>query len=431
MIRNAGSPPAEAALAPSGLARIVQDKAAWINTADAVAILIAVALPVSTSAVEILAGVFVAALLPTIDGKALVRLLKRPVCFLPLALFGLAVIGMIWSDASWTARFGSMRSVMKLIMLPLLLYHFTRSARGSYVFIAFLAASVFVMLWSFVVTVEPQLAFKRANSTYGVPVKDYIDQSQEFALCLFAALGRAVFLVRSGRWPLAVLLVLAACGFLASLAFVTIARTAFVYMPVMLLVLALFCFSWRVAFGLVAAAAIVGVALWVVSPNLQAKVNSIFAEYNQYEGADAVNSVGLRLEFWRKSLKFISEAPIIGHGTGSTRGLFERDAMNQRLVHAEVISNPHNQTLNVAVQWGIVGVVLLYALWLFHLLLFRGESFAAWIGTLVVVQNVVSSLFNSHLFDFHEGWMYVLGVGVAGGMVLQQAMRNVQPSGAA
>jgi hypothetical protein len=28
-------------------------------------------------------------------------------------------------------------------------------------------------------------------------------------------------------------------------------------------------------------------------------------------------------------------------------------------------------------------------------------------------------LFNSHLFDFHEGWMYVLGVGVAGGMILR------------
>jgi O-antigen ligase len=38
---------------------------------------------------------------------------------------------------------------------------------------------------------------------------------------------------------------------------------------------------------------------------------------------------------------------------------------------------------------------------------------------LVVVQNIFTSLFNSHLFDFHEGWMYVLGVGVAGGMVLR------------
>jgi O-antigen ligase len=42
----------------------------------------------------------------------------------------------------------------------------------------------------------------------------------------------------------------------------------------------------------------------------------------------------------------------------------------------------------------------------------------------VVVQNIFTSLFNSHLFDFHEGWMYVLGVGVAGGMVLKTASRE-------
>ena len=38
---------------------------------------------------------------------------------------------------------------------------------------------------------------------------------------------------------------------------------------------------------------------------------------------------------------------------------------------------------------------------------------------MVVLQNFFTSLFNSHLFDFHEGWMYVLGVGVTGGMVLR------------
>jgi hypothetical protein len=40
----------------------------------------------------------------------------------------------------------------------------------------------------------------------------------------------------------------------------------------------------------------------------------------------------------------------------------------------------------------------------------------AWIGLAVVVQNVFSSLLNSHVFDLHEGWLYVLGVGVAGGV---------------
>jgi O-antigen ligase len=29
-------------------------------------------------------------------------------------------------------------------------------------------------------------------------------------------------------------------------------------------------------------------------------------------------------------------------------------------------------------------------------------------------------LFNSHLFDFGQGWLYVFGVGIIGGMVLRR-----------
>ena len=75
--------------------------------------------------------------------------------------------------------------------------------------------------------------------------------------------------------------------------------------------------------------------------------------------------------------------------------------------------------MNVAVQWGALGILVLYSMWIVHLLLFRGSDLGSSIGLLVVIQNVMSSLFNSHLFDFHEGWMYVLGVGVAGGMVMK------------
>ncbi len=80
-------------------------------------------------------------------------------------------------------------------------------------------------------------------------------------------------------------------------------------------------------------------------------------------------------------------------------------------------------------QWGVLGIVVLYATWWLHLLLFRGEGLATWIGLLVVVQNIFTSLFNSHLFDFHQGWMYVLGVGVAGGMVLRARRDDAARSG--
>jgi O-antigen ligase len=159
---------------------------------------------------------------------------------------------------------------------------------------------------------------------------------------------------------------------------------------------------------------------WGASPQLRRTTDTFSSDYQLYKEQNAATSIGLRLEFWRKSLRFFAEAPVIGHGTGSTRKLFEQAVVGTEAVASgQVIGNPHNQTLNVAVQWGVVGIAILYGVWLVHLLMFRGEGLIVWIGLMVVLQNILSSLFNSHLFDFHEGWMYVLGVGVAGGMVLR------------
>jgi O-antigen ligase len=73
----------------------------------------------------------------------------------------------------------------------------------------------------------------------------------------------------------------------------------------------------------------------------------------------------------------------------------------------------------VAIQLGLAGAAVLIAMWIAHFWLFTGNTLSDWIGMVVVVQNVISSLFNSSLFDFSEGWLYVFGVGVIGGMVLR------------
>src|ERR1017187_4337806 len=100
--------------------------------------------------------------------------------------------------------------------------------------------------------------------------------------------------------------------------------------------------------------------------------------------------------------------------------LFTKSAIGQTgAAAAAATTNPHNQTFAVAIQLGLIGAAVLWAMWIAHLLLFRGPGLAEWIGLVVVVQNIVGSLFNSHLFDFAQGWVYVFGVGVAGGMALK------------
>jgi O-antigen ligase len=188
---------------------------------------------------------------------------------------------------------------------------------------------------------------------------------------------------------------------------------------------------------IISAAVAVGLASWaipfgkmVATPHLAWTVKTFSRDYQRYEEENVATSIGERLTYWKQSLRFIADAPLVGHGTGSSKGLFEQAALGPDWVAgARVFPNPHNQTLNVAIQWGALGIAVLYATWLVHLLLFRGGGFASWIGLLVVVQNVGTSLFNSHLFDFHEGWMYVLGVGIAGGMVLKS--KGAERAGAA
>jgi TRAP-type C4-dicarboxylate transport system permease small subunit len=58
-------------------------------------------------------------------------------------------------------------------------------------------------------------------------------------------------------------------------------------------------------------------------------------------------------------------------------------------------------------------------MWTAHCLLFSRAGLMAWIGLAVVTQNIVGSLFNSHLMDFTQSWLYVFTVGVFGGTVLR------------
>jgi hypothetical protein len=419
----------------SGLSLVLsawRDPAARILNVDLVAVLLAILLPWSTSGAAMAAVLWVIALVPTLEAGAFLRSLKRPICVLPIAMFVLALVGTLWSHAPWAERLHAVGPTVKLLALPLLLYHFERSTRGIWVFIGFLASCMLLMVASCIAAFDPALSLKPYLSrgpylpVSGIVVKNYIDQSQEFALCAVALAYLVTTLLRTKRIGLAALLAAVAAAFLANMMFVVISRTALVTMPIMLAVFALLHLRLQTAMAALCAAALLAAVVWSVSPHLRITVSKFLADYQQTRVQGNISGMFSRLEYWRKSLRFFEDAPLVGHGTGSARGLFERAAAGQVGFQAEIVADPHNQTLNVAVQWGVIGAVVLYAMWWLHLLLFRGDDLANWIGLLVVVQNFLTSLFNSHLFDFHEGWMYVLGVGVAGGMTLRAGRGGVK-----
>ena len=75
---------------------------------------------------------------------------------MPIALFVLAVVGTLWSDAAWGVRLHAVSPTAKLLMLPVLFYHFERSERGIWVFIAFLVSCALLMVMSWIVAFDPE-----------------------------------------------------------------------------------------------------------------------------------------------------------------------------------------------------------------------------------------------------------------------------------
>src|SRR5262249_38430034 len=154
----------------------------------------------------------------------------------PVALFLLALVGTLWSDAAWGARLYAVGPTAKLLVLPFLFQHFQRSERGLWVFIAFLVSCALMVVMSWIVAFFPDLTLKKDVASHGIFVKNYIDQSQEFALCAVALAYPIVALARAGRVALAVLLCVLALAFVTNMAFVIVSRTALVTIPIMVAV---------------------------------------------------------------------------------------------------------------------------------------------------------------------------------------------------
>jgi O-antigen ligase len=395
----------------------------WLLCVDLYPALAAASLAWSTTAVSVFMALWIVAVLPTIRWQAFFESLRAPASFLPAAFFALAIAGLFWTEDSWPVAIQGLVPVLKLLAIPLLLYHYERSQRGHWVLVAFVASCVLLMGLSWVTYFA---GWKSSpDGIAGVPVRNYIDQSHEFALCLFVMAPLLLSFATNGHraWTFALAAIMS--GFYLDMRFVATSRTAFVYFPILLILFAVKYLNRRHAIYFLLFAAVVESGVLLSSPYLRDRVGRTVEDYKVDRDTSAAasngptstaTSNGLRLAYWRVSIRSISEAPVFGHGTGSTQQLFGREAEGKGGEWGNVIRNPHNQTLYVAIQWGVLGCLVLYAMWYFHLQLFRGSFFPAWIGLVIVVQNFISSLLNSHLFDFHEGWIYVLGVGVAGGM---------------
>ncbi len=301
------------------------DRARLGRIADWLSVAVAVSIPWSTSATSILLVLWLIVLIPTLKWSDLRSELLTAVGGLPVALFLLGAAGMLWADVSWHDRWGGLDGFVRLLVIPLLMVQFRRSDGGYSVLAGFLISCIALLIASFVVTVWPNLHPRPAGNE-GVPVKSYIVQSLEFTMCAAVLLDFAAAKARLRQWKIAAAFAVLALAFLGDIFFVTTGRTALVVIPVLVLLYGFRQSGWKGIFAAGAAGCIIAAVVWTASPYVRERVTGIYTESELYEQKNEPTPSGLRIDFWKQSLRFIASAPLFGHGTGSIVDQFERAA---------------------------------------------------------------------------------------------------------
>src|SRR5208283_4222688 len=207
------------------------DLQTFAQAADWLAVCVAVSLPWSTSATAILIMLWLVAVLPTLDVAMVRRELATAAGGLPVLLWVLAALGMLWADVAWFERIDGLGGYHRLLVIPLLLAQFRRSEHGPFALYGFLASATCLLAVSWGFALIPALATH--GKQYGVPVKDYVAQSGIFLVCAFGLIGAACEYWRERHWRIVLALLCLATFFLASIAFVVTSRTVVVVAPLL------------------------------------------------------------------------------------------------------------------------------------------------------------------------------------------------------
>ena len=244
-------------------------------------------------------------------------------------LWLLAAVGMLWAEVSWAERIHGLGG-----------FHRSADSLASGAVPAIRARRLGALWvfshqrWSYCSSVGPWcwLELKHgpvifistgywSGTALGKAVFSSYVRSVSCGLC---AMRYASATGRRALWPSRV-----SYFFLAYLVFVATSRAAIAVAPVLLVLLGWRRFGWKGVMTACITVPVLATALWATSPNLRGFFLISVQHARAYSANAADNSIGEHIEFLRKSLSFVREAPLIGHGTGSIADLFRRSAIGQ------------------------------------------------------------------------------------------------------
>lgn len=346
------------------------------------------------------------------SGQAVSRfkgVLARPLAYWGVAFLGVVLLGMLYASVPWHDRWTDFYKWRTILWFVVALAIFDEDCWKERLLVMFLVGTAVAVVGSFA-SAAGWVTFRRGPHEL---LRNSGTQGMAFAcaalICVWMTLEKKPIGQISWIWPFLGLL------YVVNIVFITDGRSGYAVLGLGLFILLCWKASWRHRILIVAGLLAVGGLAFTASPRVQGKVMAAVVQWtNESESAELTN-FGSRRVFYKNGVEILQENWFLGVGTGGFAQAYgdhvskKYEASDWRTVHT---TDPHNQYLSVAIQQGLVGVVLFLA-WIVAIARER-ESRPDYhrLAVAMLAGWCVTSLFSSHFRTFAEGHLLATFLGV-------------------
>lgn len=337
---------------------------------------------------------------------------RENISLLAILLFAYIAVGLLYTHAPMELAVHDVKKYRKLLLIPVFLMIY-RDGKWARRMVAAYSCGVLILMLPTLLDGTGMARFlsidlsRFENVGYSAETRVYwrnhivhgFHAAMLFTVCILSAIGR-----RQLAWLF--LPVAAIC--LVNIVFFIHGRAALVALLVVSLLLAIrYIASLRLRIILIVVIFASSILAYHFSAKMHERVSSVFEETRSYmTDSDVKTSGGIRLHYWRMSVKLFIEAPLFGEGPGAFReSLIQPD----NPLRAETHRHAHNEYLTILSQHGLTGL-LLFA-FLVHRIYRQAQRQDPWLKGVVslgLVIFLINALTDSSLNNESEGWTFVL-----------------------
>ena len=341
-------------------------------------------------------------------------IVSNSIALICIAIFLLLVIGLVYTSASMDDALSMLKKYSKFIYVPLLLCAFHEQRWKKIGYVAFISGVTLMMFLSYMTLFGWQPESIYAGAYAGPYYDENIVFRSRIAHATLVAFLVYLFIqhaITNNQLIIRVLFIGLAIFASINVLIMVPSRSGQVLWVVLMLLLVYQHFDWkRIIVGLIIVP-VLAVGVLIMSETSRIRIIEVKNDIELIKEGNYSTSLGYRVIWAKGGWDAFKRSPIIGTGTGSFYNEFKKYLQTKGVEDAEKYysKNPHNGYVNVGVQLGCLGLIILFLLFIQQWRISNSFSdFGSNIAKGFVVTVVISNFMNSFIYSHTQGIFFAI-----------------------